>query len=103
MIQDHEIIICMSPVKDHEIIICMSPVTYRIILERPTNEEVNQIQDKIILKVKILDTGLVLIPYQGYASECHSVLLDNLYLRFLSNSSPSSTVQSKSDLELTLF
>ena len=74
MIQDHEIIIC-PPLSSSE--------TYRIILERPPNEKVNQIQDKIVLKVKILDTGLVLIPYQGYASECHSVLLDNLYLRFL--------------------
>ena len=37
----------------------------------------------IVLKGKILDTGPVLIPYQGFASECHSVLLDNLYFRFL--------------------
>ena len=59
------------------------PKTYRMILERACNEKVNQIKDKIVLKVKILDTGPVLIPYQGYASECHSVLLDNLYLRFL--------------------
>ena len=43
----------------------------------------NQIQDKILLKVKIVDTRPMLIPYQGYASECHSVLLDNIYLRFL--------------------
>ena len=57
--------------------------TYRIIFERPPNEKVNQIQDKIVLKVKILDTGPMLIPYQGYALECHSVLLDNLYLRLL--------------------
>ena len=74
MIEDHEIIICPSP---------HSPETYRIILERPPNEKVNQIQDKIVLKGKILDTGPVLIPYQGFASECHSVLLDNLYFRFL--------------------
>ena len=60
-----------------------SPETYRIILKRPPNEKVNQIQDEIVLKVKILDTGPVLIPYQGVASECHFVLLDNLYLRFL--------------------
>ena len=53
MIQDHEIIICPSP----------SPETYRMILERAPNEKVNQIQDKIVLKVKILDTGPVLIPY----------------------------------------
>ena len=72
MIQDHEIII-LPP----------SPETYRIILERPPNEKVNQIQDKIVLKVKILDTVPVLILYQAYASECHSVLLDNLYLRLL--------------------
>ena len=74
MIEDHEIIICPSP---------HSPETYRIVLERPPNEKVYQIQDKIVLKVKILDIGFVLIPYQGYASECHSVLLDNLDLRFL--------------------
>ena len=58
MIQDHEIIICPSP----------SLETYRMILERAPNEKVNQIQDKIVLKVKILDTGPV---------------LDNSYLRFL--------------------
>ena len=52
MIQDHEIIICPP-----------SPETYRMILERAPNEKVNQIQDKIVLKVKILDTGPVLIPY----------------------------------------
>ena len=40
-----------------------SPETYRMILERAPNEKVNQIQDKIVLKVKILDTGPVLIPY----------------------------------------
>ena len=53
MIQDHEIIICPAP----------SPETYRMILERAPNEKVNQIQDKIVLKVKILDTGPMLIPY----------------------------------------
>ena len=42
-----------------------SPETYCIILERPPNEKVNQIQDKIVLKGKILDTGPVLIPYQS--------------------------------------
>ena len=54
MIQDHEIIIWPPP---------PSPETYRIILEWAPNEKVNQIQDKIVLKVKILDTGPVLIPY----------------------------------------
>ena len=53
MIQDHEIIIWPPP----------SSETYRIIFELPPNEKVNQIQDKIVLKVKILDTGPVLIPY----------------------------------------
>ena len=53
-------------IQDHEIIICPNPL---IILERPPNEKVNQIQDKIVLKVKILDTGPVLIPYQGFAAE----------------------------------
>ena len=37
MIEDHEIIICPSP---------HSPETYRIILERPPNEKVYQIQNK---------------------------------------------------------
>ena len=58
MIQDHQIIYCPPP---------PSPETYRMILERAPNEKVNQIQDKIVLKVKILDTGPVLIPYLGYA------------------------------------
>ena len=53
-------------IQDHEIII-PSPETYRMILERAPNEKVNQIQDKIVLKVKILDTGPVLIPYWCYA------------------------------------
>ena len=40
-----------------------SPETYRMILERAPSEKVNQIQENIVLKVKILDTGPVLIPY----------------------------------------